>query len=451
MASSSSPLVFSVKRRDPEFVRPTNPTPREVKQLSDIDDQEGLRFQVPVIMFYPNNPLMKGKDPVKVIREALGKALVYYYPFAGRLIEGDNRKLMVDCTGEGVLFIEADADTTLENLGDAIQPMCPCFEELLYDVPGSGGILGSPLILIQVTRLRCGGFIFALRLNHTMSDGPGLVQFLDAISEMAQGLSVPSLLPIWQRELLNARNPPRLTCIHHEYEEVTNAKGTLMTMDENNLVHRSFFFGPKEIRALRNRLPASLGVCSTFEVLIAYVWRCRTIAFAVDPDEVVRISCLINMRGKRGFDLPPGYYGNAFVYPASITKAGMLCKNPLEYAIRLLKKAKAEMSQEYVKSVADLMVIKGRPLFTQPGNYIISDLTRAGFGEADFGWGKPVYGGVARALSIISFCMRFRNSKGEEGNVIPICLPLPVMERFEQELKRMTKEAEPVRFITSML
>ena len=155
--------------------------------------------------------------------------------------------------------------------------------------------------------MRCGGFIFALRLNHTMSDGPGLVQFLDAISEMAQGLSVPSLLPIWQRELLNARNPPRITRIHHEYQEVTNAKGTLMTMDENNLVHRSFFFGPKEIRALRNRLPASLGACSTFEVLTAYVWRCRTIAFAVDPDEVVRISCLTNMRGKRGFDLPPGY------------------------------------------------------------------------------------------------------------------------------------------------
>ena len=151
MASSlSSPLPFAIKRREPEFIRPANPTPREVKQLSDIDDQEGLRFHVSVVMFYRNNPLMKEKDPVKVIKEALGKALVYYYPFAGRLIEGDSRKLMVECTGEGVLFIEADADTTLENLGDAILPMCPYLEELLYDVPGSGGILGSPLILIQV-------------------------------------------------------------------------------------------------------------------------------------------------------------------------------------------------------------------------------------------------------------------------------------------------------------
>ena len=223
-----------------------------------------------------------------------------------------------------------------------------------------------------------------------------------------------------------------------------------MAMDENNLVHRSFFLGPKEIRALRNRLPTSLDACSTFEVLIAYVWRCHTITFAVDPD-VVRISCFINMRGKRGFDLPLGYYGNAFACPASITKAGILCKNPLEYAIRLLKKAKAEMSQEYMKSMANLMVIKGRPSFTQPGNYLVSDITRVKFEEVDFGWGKPVYGGGARVLSIFSFCMRFTNSKGEEGNVIPICLPPPIMERFEQELKRMTEESKPVRLITSKL
>ena len=304
---------------------------------------------------------------------------------------------------------------------------------------------------MQVTRLRCGGFVFALRLNHTMADGPGLLQFLNAISDMAKGLSAPSIQPIWQRELLNARNPPRITHIHYEYEEVNNTNNTLlMAMDDN--VHRSFFFGPKEIRALRNQLPSSLGPCSTFEVLMACVWKCRTIAFAIDPDEVVRFSCLINIRGKRGFDLPLGYYGNAFVYPASITKAGMLCSYPLEYGIRLLKKAKAEISKEYVKSVADLMVIKGRPLFMQPGNYIVSDLTRVGFGDVDFGLGKKaIFGGAARALSIISFCMRFKNRKGEEGNVIPICLPPLVMERFEQELKKMTKEVEPNRLITSML
>ena len=242
------------------------------------------------------------------------------------------------------------------------------------------------LCKVQVTRLRCGGFIFSMRANHTMCDAPGMIHFLNAIINMAQGLSRPSLQPIWQRELLNARNPPRITHMHYEYEEVINTKDTLlMAMDKNNLVHPLFFFGPKEIRELWNKLPASLGDCTTFEVLAACVWRCHTIAFAVDPDEVVRLSCFINMRGKRGFSVPPGYYRNAFACPASITKARMLCTNPLGYAIRLLKKAKMEMSIEYVKSVADLMVIKGRPSFTQPGNYFVLNLRRAGFGEIDFG------------------------------------------------------------------
>jgi hypothetical protein len=101
-------------------------------------------------MFYSNNPLMVQKDPVKVVREALAKALVYYYPLAGRLREGHNRKLTVDCTGEGILFVEAEADITLEQLADTIQPPCPYIDELLHDVPGSNAILGCPLLLIQV-------------------------------------------------------------------------------------------------------------------------------------------------------------------------------------------------------------------------------------------------------------------------------------------------------------
>lgn len=148
MATSS--LVFTVKRQEPVLVGPAKPTPHEFKCLSDIDDQEGLRFLIPVIQFYRKDPSMGGKDPVKVIREALGKALVFYHPFAGRLKEEIGRKLVVECNGEGVLFIEADADVSLEDFGDGLQPPFPCLEELVFDVQGSGGVLHSPLLLIQV-------------------------------------------------------------------------------------------------------------------------------------------------------------------------------------------------------------------------------------------------------------------------------------------------------------
>jgi len=148
--ATTTPLVFTVRRCKPELVAPAKPTPHEFKQLSDIDDQEGLRFHIPVIQFYRDNPSMHGQDPVKVIRDALAQTLVFYYPFAGRLREGPGRKLVVECTGEGVMFIEADADVTLQQFGDALQPPFPCMEELLFDVPGSGGILNCPLLLIQV-------------------------------------------------------------------------------------------------------------------------------------------------------------------------------------------------------------------------------------------------------------------------------------------------------------
>ncbi|KAK9271356.1 hypothetical protein L1049_026946 [Liquidambar formosana] len=442
--ATSSILSFSVRRREPRLVVPTKPTPHEIKELSDIDDQEGLRFHIPVIMFYQSDPLTEGKDPAGVIREALAKALVFYYPFAGRVIEGPNRKLKVDCSGEGVLFIEADANVTLEQLGDTIQPPCPYLEDFLYDVPGSAGILGCPLLLIQVTRLTCGGFVFALRLNHTMSDALGLVQFLNMVGEMARGACAPSLPPVWHREVLNARNPPRITHIHHEYsqgdatQETTSYEATFS--DPNNTIHRSFFFGPKELNAIRKHLPPHHRTCSTFELLTACLWRCRTRAFEVDPNEVVHVSCIVNGRGKKGLLLPRGYYGNTIVFPTALSKAGLLCRHHLAYALELVKMAKASVSEEYIRSVADLMVIKGRPLYTTSWNFIVSDTTRISFGDVDFGWGKPLYAGLAGAISLISVYVRFKKSNGENGIVIPIRLPSRVMEKFEQELAKMTQE-----------
>ena len=130
------------------LVAPSLPTPREFLYLSNIDDQPTLRFHAPVIQFYRFNPSKKGEDPARVIREGLAKILVFYYPFAGRVREAPAGKLVVECTGEGVLFAEADADVVLEELGD-LQPSFPFWKDFYY-LSGSQTITNSPVLFIQV-------------------------------------------------------------------------------------------------------------------------------------------------------------------------------------------------------------------------------------------------------------------------------------------------------------
>ncbi|KAH6763410.1 HXXXD-type acyl-transferase family protein [Perilla frutescens var. hirtella] len=453
---STQSLSFNVARKNPELIAPAKPTPYEFKNLSDIDDQDGFRHQLSGIQFYRRNPSIEGKDPVEVIRDAIAKALVFYYPFAGRLRERAARKLVVECTGEGVMFIEADADVTLQQFGDDIRPPFPFEEELLYDVPHTAALLHCPLLLIQVTRLKCGGFIFAFRLNHSMSDGAGIIQFMSAVGELARGADVPSVPPVWDRHLLNARNPPCVTCTHHAYHGVPDSKGTEL-IPPDDMVQRTFFFGSGEFSALRSHLPLHLRGCSIFDLLTASLWHCRTVAISPEPNEVVKLLFTVNCRKLLNPPLPDGYYGNAIALQIAISTAGDLSKNPLHYAVELVKKMKTNVTEEFVKSTADMMVIRGRPHYTVVGCFIVSDLKNVGFNEVDFGWGNPVYGGPMK-LGLPSFYISHKNNKGENGILVSIGLTENAMKVFAFELERMLKgggdavaDRESMPFITSAL
>ncbi|KAK9091662.1 hypothetical protein Sjap_024839 [Stephania japonica] len=159
-------LEFSATVGEPQLLRLDTPCPREFKYLSNIDDQIGLRNHIPFVHFYPPSKVMnnsnnssgdsnRNKDIVEAIRMGVSKALVHYYPIAGRLRNGENGKLIVDCCGEGVIFREADANVTLEELqkisNGGLKPPFPQWEKLLVDdVWGCNFITDSPLLRMQV-------------------------------------------------------------------------------------------------------------------------------------------------------------------------------------------------------------------------------------------------------------------------------------------------------------
>ncbi|XP_051129660.1 methanol O-anthraniloyltransferase-like [Andrographis paniculata] len=443
----SENLIFNVTKKEPELVCANTKTPtstnHEIKRLSDIDDQKGLRFLQPSILFYP--PSSSTIDPVGAIRYGLAKALEAYYPLAGRLFEGPNEKLMVDCNNEGVVFVEAEADVKLEELRDGIltkfafvPKLSSNLPKLFCNVPGSDAIIGNPLLFVQATRFTCGGFSLGLLFNHSLIDGSGLMLFLNAIGEFAKGASKPSVAPVWRRDLLDARSPPKITCIHNEYDHNFLSKKPLK-YPKDTFILTSIIFGSKEIQALHNQLPK--GRFTSFDVITACLWKCRTIALEAHPDDIVRITLVVNLRyGAFGVSLPQGYYGNAFVSPAAISKASTLCESPLEHIANLIQKTKSQVNEEYIKSVADLMVIKGRPKLADTWNFVVSDLRKIGYGEPDLGFGEPCFTGVPWANSLDTFYDNVKCDGGEKGILVTLGLPSMAIEKFQFEVKKMIRE-----------
>ncbi|KAH6771306.1 hypothetical protein C2S52_016109 [Perilla frutescens var. hirtella] len=199
-----------------------------------------------------------------------------------------------------------------------------------------------------------------------------------------------------------------------------------------------FFFGADEFTALRSRLPLHLGGCSTFELLTACLWRCRTISISLQPNEEVKIVWAHNFREQFNLLLPVGYYGNTITFPIAISTTEELSRNPLHYALELVRESKIKVMEELKKSSVDQLVIRSKQTLFVEGIYLVSDLTRASFEEVDFGWGKPVYGGPMEDTIFGSHYIPFKKN-GEIGKIIPVCLPANAMEMFVKELEEMLK------------
>ncbi|KAM3370360.1 hypothetical protein ACQJBY_017959 [Aegilops geniculata] len=440
-----STLSFTVIRREPVLVSPASPTTsRERKRLSDVDDQDELRAHIRGIFFYRGGRLARG-DPVDIIRRALSEALVHYYPLAGRLREVGGRKLVVDCTGEGVTFVEADADVRLADLEadvPGLMPPFPWIKELCFEVEGSSAVLNCPLVIIQVTRLLCGGFAVWHSFNHTMCDAAGFIQFLNAVAELARGLPAPTIAPAWSRESLDARRPPAPSFPHPEYDPVPRTP----IPTEDDIVRRAFVFGPSDVAAIKKGLPPHLRDRATsFEVLAAVLWRARTAALrTLWSDEEARLVTVVSVRRhSSALSLPAGYYGFACAYVTVVMAAGTLLSCSLADVVEQVREAKASVTPEYMRSTADLLVLGGRPPLARANMFLLSDLRHVGFQRVDFGWGEPVYGGPSGVKFGSAFFVAVKTSDGMDAVAVPVALPTMAMEKIAVEIQSLLKDSTP--------
>ncbi|RLN22838.1 hypothetical protein C2845_PM07G07350 [Panicum miliaceum] len=382
-------MGIEVRRMSRSYVRPAAATPAGSLELSAIDRVVGLRHMVPSLHVYPprggaGEGQLQQQSPATVVREALGKALVDYYPLAGRLVDGPDdgpASARVECTGEGAWFVEAVAGCSLEDVARLENyPFAIPEGDLLPDEAPGVEPLDLPLMM-QVTEFTCGGFVVGLTSSHAMTDGLGAGQFINAIADYARGLPRPRVIPIWSRGEL-VPNPPKLL------------SGPLPVPRMLKLRYHTVDLSIDGIEHAKSQFLQSTGQrCSTFDVAIARLWQARTRSLRLaDPSTRVSLGFFANTRHlmRGGASATAGFYGNCFYTVTVSAESGAVVGADLAGVVAMIRDAKARLPAEFARWAAGERVEPDPyDLSFSYESLFVTDWTRLGFTDADYGWGTP--------------------------------------------------------------
>ncbi|CAO2202970.1 unnamed protein product [Urochloa humidicola] len=449
---------------EPAVVRPSQPTPRHMLYLSNLDDQRFLRFSIKYLYVFPSGAAV----PADALRAALARVLVDYYPLAGRLRPSDDGegKLAVDCNAEGALFAEASLPglTAAEFLRGRARPH-KSWRKLLYRVEAQS-FLAVPPLVVQVTRLGCGGMVLCTAINHCLCDGIGTAQFLHAWARAARAAAAvddddPALLlppPFHDRRALRPRCPPRVAFTHPEYNAAAAANGNgngceaapppslLARLLAQPLTPVSLTFTAAHLLRLKRQCsPAPAPKCTSFEALAAHVWRAWV--RALDPPGPLPVKLLfsVNVRRRVKPELPRGYYGNGFVLGcAESTAAQLVAAAPsspsaaARHVVRLVQEAKECVDGEYVRSMVDLLEERRGARPDLAASLVISAWTRLGLEDLDFGAGPAAHMGP---LTSEIYCVFLPVVGDRHGVTVLVSVPQAAADRFQRYCLGFLKDA----------
>ncbi|KAI8569156.1 hypothetical protein RHMOL_Rhmol02G0256800 [Rhododendron molle] len=363
--------------------------------LSNLD----INFQGKVLTVYCFNPSDHnggghGDDEVLVgvIKNALSKALVHYYPVAGRLAMDSDGRPVVDCTGEGAVFVEAKADCGIEEIGsDTVAMEKLVASPLLSRIIGHRWSTTTRSLLLRSepeehrttrTKAAMGGRNAGSRKR---KNNHGLYQ---PLGEIARGFPL-KVSPFLDRSILRARNPPQIEFPHTEFSEIEDISNTSDLYTEE-MVYESFSFDLDKLEKLKMAATKDGGLvkCSTFEALSAFIWRSRTQALKLHHDQKIKLLLLVDGRSRFDPPLPEHYFGNGVVFTSAHSTAGELTEKPLSFAVQLVREAIQRVTDRYMKSAIDYLQVNGGNA-SMNATLIISSWTRLSFETTDFGWGQP--------------------------------------------------------------
>jgi len=286
-------------------------------------------------------------------------------------------------------------------------------------------------VIVQVTAFACGGFVVGFRFSHAVADGPGAAQFMTAVGDMARGHAAPLVAPAWGREAIP--NPP---CA---------AVGPLPVPTELRLQYLAMDISTDYIEHFKARFLEQTGGqrCSAFEVLIAKAWQSRTRAAGFAPGSSVHVCFAMNARpalqGRRS--LPGGFYGNCYYIMRVSAPAEAVSDASVYDVVRLIREGKKRLPAEFARWSAGDTGAGGVDPYRITSDYrtlLVSDWSRLGFAEVDYGWGCPVHVVPLTNLDYIATCILVRPSAHKPGaRLITQCVAADAVDAFHKDMMRL--------------
>ncbi|KAG5001937.1 hypothetical protein AAZX31_08G301300 [Glycine max] len=400
-------------------VVPNQETPKVRLWLSDSDQVVRLGH-TPTIYVY------KAKHNTKTIermKTSLGKILVYYYPVAGRLNLSDSGRMELDCNAKGVTLLEAETTKSLGDYGD-FSPSESIKEELVPQIDYTQPLEELPLLFVQLTRFKDGeSFAIGVACSHTLADGLSAIQFINSWAKVARGETLePHEVPFLDRTVLKLQHSPSAPCFDHpELKPLPLKLGSSDSIAEENKKTCAVLLKltPEQVGKLKkkaNDQPMKEGSrvrpYSRFEAIAAHIWRCACKARELDEKQPTLVRFNGDIRSRLIPPLPRTYFGNALA--ATVTPrcyVGETLSKPLSYAAQKVREAIEMLTNEYIRSQLDIVLgeeqldcikalfsgqgeRRNAPFAGNPNLQITSWMSMPVY-EADFGWGKPMYFGLA--------------------------------------------------------
>ncbi|KAF8730130.1 hypothetical protein HU200_017101 [Digitaria exilis] len=388
---------MEVEILDSCMVTPSSPaTPKHGIWLSNLDLLVARSHTPTVYVCRPSSDPDPAFFAPDVLKAALAKALVPFYPLAGRLARDGDGRLEIHCTGDGALFVTARSDAPLP---DDLAGLVPSGELRRKLVPSADDLAGIILAMFQVTLFKCGGVYVGAAIHHTAADGLAALDFVNTWAAIARGGAAggePSPPRPWlDRTLLRARTPPVVRFDHAEYSRHRRGGRTAAKVPFESAI---LPLSKAKIDALKVGGGRKKKL-STFTAVVAHVWRCACTARGVGATEDTRLYMTADARRRVAPPLPAGYLGNAIFRASAVAKAGDVVSEPLNAIADRISGATARLDDEYIRSLVDYLeetasdvagMRKGEWVMPETDLWVISWQGLPIY-EADFGWGRPAF------------------------------------------------------------